>query len=524
MPGMKAVLLARVSSAKQVDGFSLDAQLARLRDYCAARNLEIVREFVFEESSTRGDRRHFMDAIAFCKSHRETVALVADAVDRIQRSFKEWQMLEKMRKNKTLELHFVRENMIIAENSPPFVLGMWEMLISLASGHIRNLSANVRRGMNQKAAEGEWGALAPIGYRNWRENGARRAKIFVDDETAPIVQRLFNYYSTGQYNLTEMTNFAAAWGLKSPRTGQPYPKQTIISMLSNPFYYGEMKWNGQLIPHVYPPLVSREIWDACDRHRRGLGKAQPKYGKMPFIYRGLIRCANTGKLVSTQRKRDKYNYLGAWDANGKLLFVREEEITEQIAQILDTLKMPDDQLTAMARSLKQSKSAEKEFQETQLRRMRLDLTNAENRRSALIDAFLDKNIDKDIYDEKLMELNRRRAEISAQITALTQTDDQFNDRVISLFTAAQGYGNDWRWFMSELAEIQDSNEKSSKIEQGRQFLKSIFRTLELNEKNLGFSLHAPFNALQKSQGCQEWSGRHDSNMRHLAPKASTLPD
>ena len=42
---MDAVLLARVSTEMQEDGFSLDAQLDRLRTYCAKKELNIIKEF-----------------------------------------------------------------------------------------------------------------------------------------------------------------------------------------------------------------------------------------------------------------------------------------------------------------------------------------------------------------------------------------------------------------------------------------------------------------------------------------------
>ena len=43
---MKAVILARVSTEMQEDGFSLDAQLDRLRNYCSFKGLEIAKEFI----------------------------------------------------------------------------------------------------------------------------------------------------------------------------------------------------------------------------------------------------------------------------------------------------------------------------------------------------------------------------------------------------------------------------------------------------------------------------------------------
>lgn len=227
--------------------------------------------------------------------------------------------------------------------------------------------------------------------------------------------------------------------------------------------------------------------------------------------------------MSTQQKKGKYNYLGYWGTDGNLKFIREEEITEQIALIFDSLKMPDDQLDAMRKSLQQGKNAEQEFHKSELRRLRIDMDRVDSKRSALVDMLMEKQIDQDTYEEKKMEYNRSKAEIAARIKAYEQTDDQFHEKIVKLYTVAQGYAENWRWITGKLADMADSCERSSKIEQIRKFLKSVFRTLEIKDGNLGFLPHTPFDILQKNTVCHVWSGRHDSNMRHLAPKASTLP-
>lgn len=51
---MKAVILARVSSKEQEDGYSLDAQKDRSMNYCNRNNLEVIKIFTITESSIQG--------------------------------------------------------------------------------------------------------------------------------------------------------------------------------------------------------------------------------------------------------------------------------------------------------------------------------------------------------------------------------------------------------------------------------------------------------------------------------------
>ena len=86
---MKAIILARVSTKEQEEGHSISAQRQRLADYCARKGLDVIRTFELIESSTRGDRRAFKNMLEYAQSRGETVAIVADAVDRFQRGFRE---------------------------------------------------------------------------------------------------------------------------------------------------------------------------------------------------------------------------------------------------------------------------------------------------------------------------------------------------------------------------------------------------------------------------------------------------
>lgn len=85
---IKAVILARVSTEEQEKGYSIDAQLHRLEQYCQRKELKVIETYTVVESSTNGDRKQFNDMLAFVKRQRECIAIVADKVDRVQRSFK----------------------------------------------------------------------------------------------------------------------------------------------------------------------------------------------------------------------------------------------------------------------------------------------------------------------------------------------------------------------------------------------------------------------------------------------------
>ena len=111
---MKAVILARVSTEEQMnDGQSIPAQLAKSREYAKRKTLPIQSEYQFDESSLKDRRTKFEQVIEEIKKSKEKVALIVETVDRLQRSFKESVLLDELRKEGKLEIHFIRENLII---------------------------------------------------------------------------------------------------------------------------------------------------------------------------------------------------------------------------------------------------------------------------------------------------------------------------------------------------------------------------------------------------------------------------
>ena len=77
-----------------------------------------------------------------------------------------------------------------------------------------------------------------------------------------------------------------------------------------PFYHGEMRIKGKLYPHSYPALISKELFDQCEKVRVSASRASAtRYSEKPFVFRGLIKCATSGRVVTSDIKKDRHTYL-----------------------------------------------------------------------------------------------------------------------------------------------------------------------------------------------------------------------
>ena len=163
---MKAILLARVSSREKEDGQSIPAKVHRLTEYAIRRNLVIENTIQLTESSTKETRKQFDALITSIKKRNEPIALVTDTVDRLQRSFHETPMLDKLRKDGRIELHFLREGLVVSKESNSAQLLQLDIGVLFASSYVRQHSDNIKRSIEQRWRNGEWFSMAPFGYKN----------------------------------------------------------------------------------------------------------------------------------------------------------------------------------------------------------------------------------------------------------------------------------------------------------------------------------------------------------------------
>lgn len=494
MSTTNCIILARISSEKQDRELSLPAQITRLKEYAARRQMEILREFVLIESSTVGDRRQFLECIKFCiKNH---APLLIDCVDRAQRSFMEIPLLEKYRRSGELEIHFARENIVINSQSSATDILFWHQSVMMAESYSLHFKENVARSVRAKVAKGEFPGMAPLGYKNVR-GADGLADILLDERESGIMRQLFQTFATGNTSLKSLVRLAYDLGLRG-RTGKPLPKSYIHRTLQNPFYYGVARWGQYTFEHRHPRLIDRDTWNRCQDILSGRNTHKTtRWGSLGYLYRGLITDAYSGRTVTTERKKNKYTYLMTWDESGRHLAVNEDIVTGQIYKILQRMQVPADAVSAVSEYLKSAKQIEAEFHARALSEIRRNITTAKTRRDNLLNLYLDGRIDDATYNAKNADLTDELAALQESEKQHNAADTGVNDTIVDFFRAAQN--------------IADNFIKSSEVESRRAMLKSIFRTLQLKGKTLCYDLKFPFNVLEQNAGNDNWRRRRDSN-------------
>ncbi|MBP6949147.1 MAG: recombinase family protein, partial [Candidatus Pacebacteria bacterium] len=323
---MKAIILARVSDKKQD---SNEAQLGRIADAPKRFGVNTWKTYEIEESSTKGDRIKFQEIVEDIKDSKEPILLVVDTVDRLQRGFRESVLLDDFLKGGKLQIHFFRENLTINKDSNSSEFMRWDMAVMFARNYVLQLSDNVKRKQKHMLANGELIGRPPIGYESVYDENLKRTDVVLDLKTSHLIKRMFELYATGNYSTRTVRTEITKDGLKS-KVGKPLALSMVDRILNNTFYYGMMVSVGKSYPHKYQPLITKELFDKCQRIRKGWNKKPFAYASKPFILRGLVRCDKCGCSMSPDLKKEKYVYYSCTNAKKDLCstkyYIREEDL------------------------------------------------------------------------------------------------------------------------------------------------------------------------------------------------------
>lgn len=496
---MKAIILARVSSKEQEEGQSIPAQLHRAQQYVQRKGFELLETFEITESSTRNKRKQFEKVINIIKHSKDSIALVCDCVDRLQRSFRETPLLDDLRKKGKLEIHFLREGLILNQDSNSSSLSQWDMLVVISSAYVRNLSDNVKRSKDHAVRNGVWGSKAPLGYKNVITPTGKMLEI--DPKWASFIKKIFELYSTGTYSLSTLAKEMKEQGWTNS-SGKAITTSQFDRFLDNPFYYGMMRVKNKLYPHKYPPLISESLYNQVQKVKHGATQADTRHGgKKPILLRGLMKCQCCGCRITGDIKKSKYVYYSCTNGKGtcKKEWVREEELVGPMLDYLDRIQLSDDLIAKITDYLKKSFEAEQEFYKQTHENLRQELDQIQHRISRLVDGHLDGKIDGDIYEQKLKEYKTRQLELTSLMAAHVDADKA------SLITVKT---------VLDLAKRAKEIYESSKVEEKRQLLNFLFSNLEMKDKKAILTLREPFDRLIAVSDHPMCRRRWDSNPRY----------
>ena len=181
-----------------------------------------------------------------------------------------------------------------------------------------------------------------------------------------------------------------------------------------------MRVKGEFHKHKYESLISKELFDKCQSVIAGYKKHNFRQAKNDFIFKGLLKCDVSDRVVSCDLKKSKYVYLICRDPQNpdQKLFIKEETILSQVKEVFKSLSVPEDLFKILQVHLMNSAKSEREFHKTQISTFQKEDGQLQGKFDTLLDMRISKSITQDEYDKKATQLKERQREINVELKIL----------------------------------------------------------------------------------------------------------
>jgi site-specific DNA recombinase len=367
----QVALYARVSSEMQVEGFSIEAQLRAMREFARDQRWEIVREYIEEGFTAGTDARPQFQILLRDARLRLFDGLLVHKLDRLYRNLTQLLELVNSLEQQGITLISVTERVDFSTPSGKMLLTNIGMISEF---YLNNLREETTKGKYQRALCGLWNGDIPFGYckglcrrcddpqgqgycPNYGQPDKTDGKCLIAHPKDSVGLRLsFEWHITGKQSdydvATRLNEHGYRTRCKLTRKADPenpggsklFGKETVRSMLQNPFYLGYVKYKGQLLKGTHPALITQEMFDASQEIRRRWHRnpAQRRAHPRVFPLTGVLRCALCGfPMRGTTDDETRYyrdtarEHAATCPRRGLLLAERiERAVMEQVGQIV----------------------------------------------------------------------------------------------------------------------------------------------------------------------------------------------
>lgn len=317
MKRQKAYIYTRVSTALQVEGYSLDAQLDRINKYATAFDIEIVRTYTDAGKSGKSilGRSEFIQMLDDVEADKDKVNYVlVFKLSRFGRNAADTLNALQIMENHGVNLICVDDGLDSSKDSGKLVI---TILSAVSEMERENIRAQTMEGRKQKAREGKWnGGSAPLGY------SLKDGKLVINEEEAESVRIIFDLYANTDLGANGVAKHLSNLDIKKPvrQNGKsPYFSAHLIrQILDNPVYNGNIaygwrktkldkktgksiqeKSNDYIISDgIHEAIIDEELWIKTKNKRKSQSKKYEKISKgkneNTYILSGVVKCPVCG--------------------------------------------------------------------------------------------------------------------------------------------------------------------------------------------------------------------------------------
>lgn len=327
----KCYIYIRVSTAMQVEGYSLEAQKERLTKFAAFQEMEVVREYCDAGKSGKSitGRPEFTRMLQdIAESGEDIDFILVFKLSRFGRNAADVLNSLQYIQDYGVNLICVEDGIDSSKDSGKLTI---TVLSAVAEIERENILVQTMEGRKQKAREGKWnGGQAPFGYTLDSKNST----LIVNPEEAEMVRLIFDKFVHTDMGADTICDYLNQHGYTKKRVRDQevshFTRSFLMRILDNPVYTGKIAYGKSatekvkgsrdeykrvktddylLTDGLHDAIIDEETWEAARQKRKRTGQRWVKTHSLEHehILSGIIKCplCGAGMTGTVYRRHNK---------------------------------------------------------------------------------------------------------------------------------------------------------------------------------------------------------------------------
>lgn len=237
-----------------------------------------------------------------------------------------------------------------------------------------NKMVNVKRGLRARCEMGLWPSVPPTGYLSHSDRN-KKCEVVLDEQRADVIKQMYEKVAYDGWSGRKLFYWLKDDIRFRTKHGKPLTLSNIYIILKSTFYYGEFEYpkgGGQWYKGVHDPIITKDLY--LQVQDRITSDHVVRDQNKEFAFTRMITCGLCGSGVTADEKfkklkdgtTNRYVYYGCTkfkDKNCPCGYVREEDLIEQLASVLDVVSLDE---IGMKDRIKAEIESHNEFQESVL--------------------------------------------------------------------------------------------------------------------------------------------------------------
>lgn len=459
----KCYIYIRVSTAMQVDGYSLEAQKDRLTKFAEFQDMEVVREYCDAGKSGKSitGRPEFTQMLQDVADDKDGVEyILVFKLSRFGRNAADVLNSLQYIQDFGVNLICVEDGIDSSKDSGKLTI---TVLSAVAEIERENILVQTMEGRKQKAREGKWnGGQAPFGYTL----DSKKGMLLVNPDEAEIVKIIFNKFVNEGLGADSISNYLNQHGYVKTKYRSHelnyFTRSLVRKILDNPVYIGKIAYGKSstekikgtrdqyhrvrnddflLAEGLHEAIIDLDLWEGARAKREETGVKWVKTHSLEHehILTGLLKCPICGvgmsgtvrrrKNKSTGEYKDDFYYrckhrkkINESDFCNCSLVLNQNELNGEVERhIMDLVNNKDGRDFIIRRMESRVDVSSLEKEREQLRGQLRQLSGAKKKLTDMLDRL---DVSDKHYDRKYQDMHDRLDNLYDKIGDI---DDQLQD-------------------------------------------------------------------------------------------------